>query len=344
VRVRGGGVEVVVRDGTIAAVGASDERSDLVLAPGFVDLQCNGGWGIDLAAEPERLWELGALLPRTGVTAWLPTIVSGPDECIERALTTLAQRPHGYLGAAPLGLHLEGPMLSAERRGAHPLGALREPNECSVASWTRERGVAMVTLAPELPGAMAAIGELCASGVVVAAGHTGADTATMVAAVDAGVTMVTHLFNAMVPFAHREPGPIGVALTDERVTAGLIADGVHVHPTAVAVAWAALAPDRLALVTDAVAALGVQAGPAYSEGGVLQGSALPMDEAVRNVVAFTGCSATDAIAAATSVPARVIGAAHKGRLEVGADADLVVLTPDLRPVETIIAGRRSAPA
>jgi N-acetylglucosamine-6-phosphate deacetylase len=333
-----GGIGVVARDGVIVRVDPSAEHPELLLAPGFVDLQCNGGWGIDLAVEPERLWELGTRLPETGVTSWLPTIVSGPDTTVERALDALARRPEGYAGAEPLGLHLEGPMLSVERRGAHPRAALREPATCPVASWTRARGVALVTLAPELPGALDATRMLRDSGVVVSAGHTVADTETMQTAVDAGVTVVTHLFNAMTPFAHREPGPIGVALSDPRLTAGLIADGVHVHPTAVAMAWAALGADRLALVTDAVAVLGQQEGPAYTDGGVLAGSALAMDQAVRNLVAFTGCSAADALAAATMTPARAIGAATKGRIEVGADADLVLLTRDLDVVATYIAG------
>jgi N-acetylglucosamine-6-phosphate deacetylase len=153
-------------------------------------------------------------------------------------------------------------------------------------------------------------------------------------AVDAGVTAVTHLFNAMAPFVHREPGPVGVALSDQRLVAGVIVDGVHLHPLTVAAVWRALGPDRLAVVTDAVAT----AERARTPAGRLAGSVVPMDEAVRNLRAFTGCSVTDAIACATSTPARMIGAASKGIVAPGYDADLVLLTPALDVRATLVAG------
>ena len=197
------------------------------------------------------------------------------------------------------------------------------------------------------------IRELVGREVVVAAGHTAATASELASAVDDGLRYVTHLFNAMAPFHHREPGPVGVALTDERLTVGLIADGIHVHPTAVAAAWRALGPDRLNLVTDAVAALGepawiVRASPAATSplandgvrlpDGTLAGSALSLDQAVRNLIAFTGCTAHEAIATVTSTPARVLGLDRKGAVAPGFDADLVLLTSDLQVVGTIVGG------
>jgi N-acetylglucosamine-6-phosphate deacetylase len=192
----------------------------------------------------------------------------------------------------------------------------------------------MVTLAPELPGGLDVIRTLRQRGIVVSAGHTDATTSEMMAALDAGVTCVTHLFNAMAPLAHREPGPIGVALADERLVAGVIVDGVHAHPLTVAAAWRALGPNRLAVVTDAISA----PDRARTPSGRLAGSVAPMDEAVRNLNAFTGCSVADAIASATSTPARAIGATRKGAIAPGYDADIVLLTADLRVAGTVVAG------
>ena len=230
-----------------------------VVVPGFVDLQINGGHGIDLAAEPERLGELAALLPRYGVTAFCPTIVSSPPGIVERALAAWRDWTGGGEApghAVPLGLHLEGPMLSPRRRGAHAERHLRLPSPDVIDGWSPAAGVALVTLAPELPGALDVVATLVERGVVVAAGHTDASSAEMEAAVAAGVTMVTHLYNAMRPFDHRDPGPVGAALAGAVPVAGLIADGVHVDPVAVAAAWRALGPGWLALVTDAASGLG----------------------------------------------------------------------------------------
>ena len=273
--VRGGSVlvdgafeeaELAAEDGVlvdVAAVGSDAHVIDaegLLVVPGYVDLQCNGGLGIDLAGDPERLWELGAALPRFGVTAWLPTIVTTPDGIVDRAIDALAAGPpQGWRGAAPLGLHLEGPFLSEEKRGAHPAALLRPPSLAAIEGWSRERGVAVVTLAPDVPGALEVVEALVARGVVVSLGHTPATHAQAVAAVDAGATWVTHLFNAMAPLHHREPGLAGVALADDRLHVGLIPDGIHLHPQVVAMAQRALG-HRLTIVTDAVAALGMPPG------------------------------------------------------------------------------------
>ncbi|HEY4377374.1 MAG TPA: hypothetical protein VGM93_09455, partial [Acidimicrobiales bacterium] len=190
--------DVVVDGSSIAGSSVADEAgvrsapavdgSGLRVAPGWIDLQCNGGMGIDLASDPGRLWDLGALLPRWGVTAWLPTIVSAAaDGAIDEALRVLAAGPPvGWVGAIPLGLHLEGPFLAPARRGAHPVSRLRAASGALAAGWSRDGGVAVVTLAPELPGAVELIGELVGRGVVVSLGHSEADEAAALAAVDAG--------------------------------------------------------------------------------------------------------------------------------------------------------------
>jgi len=219
-------------------------------------------------------------------------------------------------------------------------------------AWSRDGGISLVTLAPELPGALGLVEQLLSGGVVVSAGHTDATAEEFRAGVDAGIRYVTHLFNAMRPFGHRDPGIVAAALTDERVTCGLIADGIHVHPTAVRLAWGALGPDRLNLVTDAVAVLGTPGGRARigdvelvatengvrEPGGALAGTNLSLDQAVRNLVEWTGCSVADAISTVTTVPARVLGLAAKGAVRVGFDADLVVLDSDLRVRTTIVGG------
>jgi N-acetylglucosamine-6-phosphate deacetylase len=245
------------------------DATELLVVPGFVDLQCNGAVGIDLTPEPERMWDVAAALPRWGVTAWLPTVVTAPQSARVRAIAALRAGPPGDGGdrgdrpmAVPLGLHFEGPFLAPERRGAHPGRHLVAPDVSLVAAegWAAEAGVAMVTLAPELAGAIEVVRVLVDAGVVVSAGHSSASADQAVAAIDAGITWVTHLFNAMAPLHHRDPGLAGVALTDERVRVGIVADGVHLHAITVALAARALG-DRLCLVTDAVAALGMPGGP-----------------------------------------------------------------------------------
>ncbi|MCU1451883.1 MAG: N-acetylglucosamine-6-phosphate deacetylase [Acidimicrobiales bacterium] len=324
----------------------------LLVVPGLVDLQCNGGIGIDLASTPERLWELGAALTRWGVTAWAPTIVSTPVGVVDRALAALqAGPPEGWVGAVPVGLHLEGPFLAPARRGAHPRGLLRTPSLTEAAGWSREGGVAIVTLAPELPGALELIADLAGRGVVVSIGHSDADAAVAEAAVEAGAAWVTHLFNAMAPLHHRGPGLVGVALTDERLHVGVIADGVHVAARVVDLAWRAAGP-RLTLVTDAVAALGQPPGvhrlgnaeivvtetDVRLADGTLAGSKLSLDQAVRNLIGMTGCSVAAAVQAASASPAALLDDPSRGTLAPGARADVAVLTPDLEVVATLVAG------
>jgi N-acetylglucosamine-6-phosphate deacetylase len=353
------GVDSPVRVDTVL------DATGLVVAPGFIDLQCNGALGVDLTSDPDRLGDVAAGLPRWGVTAWLPTVVTSPPAVRLAALRALREHrdvESGAVGATPLGLHLEGPFLAPARRGAHDPDLLAAPALALVDAegWSRAARVALVTLAPELPGALDVVRALVDRGVVVAAGHTSATATQARAGLDAGVTGVTHLFNAMGGLHHRAPGLAGVALTDPRPQVGLIADGVHVDPTVVALAARALG-DRMVLVSDAVAALGVgHAGgaPARSLGslpvdvpadgageaarladGTLAGSVLSLDRALRNLMAFAGVDLAGAVRAVTAAPAALLGLPDRGVIAPGAVGDLVLLTPDGHVVATVVGGQ-----
>lgn len=350
-----------------SAAGSDDhlvvDATDLLIAPGFVDLQINGAFGFDLSTDPRTMWDLAALLPRFGVTSFLPTIITAPLARYREAIDALAApsaptRAH----ATPLGLHFEGPMLNPLRVGAHPVEHLRIPRLDLIDGWSKERGVVLVTLAPELAGGTEVAAELRRRGVVVSAGHTDADLVEAKAAFGTGIALVTHLFNAMAPFGHRAPNLVGAALTDSGVIVGLIVDGIHVDPTAVDLAWRAKGSDGLLLVTDAVAPMGLDSGAGggnrattgptlgpssiRSDGmsvrrpdGTLAGSLLTMDQAVRNLIAFTGCSTSAALRCASRIPADVIGEYGRGRIVPGAVADLVVLDHTLDVMMTFCAGR-----
>jgi len=301
-------------------------------AGGYLDLQVNGAGGHDLTSSPESVWAVGEALTRYGVAAFLPTLVSPSWAVVERAQRSIASGPPaGYRGARVLGWHVEGPFLAPSRAGAHDPASLRAPDVGAVAGWSPSSGIRLVTLAPELPGALAVAERLLAGGVVVSAGHSAASFAEATAGFDAGIRAVTHLFNAMPPLDHREPGLAGAALADPRVTIGLIPDGLHVHPALVRVVAEAVGPERLAIVTDAIAALGMapgrhrlanrdvtvddepavggvpQARAARLHDGRLAGSVLSMGDAVRNLAAFTGWPEATARACATTTPAALLG-------------------------------------
>ena len=289
---------------------------------GLVDLQVNGAAGIDLTAEPHRLWEVAAALPAYGVVAFVPTVITSDPAARAQALETLAAGPPaGWAGAEPLGLHFEGPMIAPTRKGAHPEHWLRPPSLDLVDGWSRESGVAMATIAPELPGALEVIERLTAQGVVVSVGHTAASAADVTAAVEAGARCVTHLGNAMPALLPREPGPVGAALGGTDLVAGLIVDGHHLDPLFVRAAWRALGPARFLSVSDTTAALGLPDGPArlgdqdvvVADGtvrladGTLAGSAASLLDCLRVLIAQTGCSVADAVATATTTPLALLG-------------------------------------
>ncbi len=343
-----GPAEVVIADGVVHEVRPTTRPADdVVIVPGFVDLQVNGMDEVDVSAARDRDWDaLDRSAAASGVTSWLPTVVSRPLDRYGAPLQRIAEAAR-RTGPRPavLGAHLEGPFLGS-RPGAHDRAVLCDPDLDWIAALPPV--VRLLTLAPERSGAAAAIRLLAAAGVTVSLGHSGADAATATAAVDAGATMVTHLFNAMAPLHHREPGIAGAALVDDRLTAGLIADLVHVHPAMIQMAFRTKGPQRIALVTDAVAwrarrladaDVRVVDGAPRLPDGTIAGSALTMDAAVRNVVDAAGVPLEDAVRAASTTPARLLGLTDRGRIEPGARADLVVLDGgDLSVRATLVAG------
>ncbi|HSK22999.1 MAG TPA: N-acetylglucosamine-6-phosphate deacetylase [Egicoccus sp.] len=353
---------LVYDDGRVVAVGDGPPPAapDVVLrsgvlAPGLVDIQCNGAFDHDLASTDDEGWdEVMRRLPELGVTAVVPTFVTAPLLELTAALRAAAGRTPVARGARCLGVHVEGPYLSPARPGAHRVDLLREPDEDEIERLIDAgRGVLRyVTLAPELPGALDAVRQFTAAGIRVAVGHSDATDAQVLAAVDAGATLVTHLYNAQRPLAHRDAGVVGAALSEPRLTVGLIADLEHVLPTALRVAFAA-AGDRIALVSDASPTLGVAPGryrfagdtvvvdavgaPPRREDGTLAGSALRLDHAVRNVIAC-GIEPATALLAATRTPADAVGASDVGRLEPGSHADLVWFDDDWTLRATWVGG------
>jgi N-acetylglucosamine-6-phosphate deacetylase len=359
---------VRISNGLIADVGAGRpaapdvDLADGFLVPGMVDLQVNGYFGVDLATADEIGWTtVVRRLPETGTTAFLPTFVTGPVHKLAAALrSTTLLLPRLPVGARVLGVHLEGPFISLRRRGAHTPEWIIDPQPELVDELLEAgRGVLrVVTLAPERHGAMAAIGKFVEAGVLVSVGHSDATAEQVAKAADAGAHMVTHLFNAQSGMHHRAPGVVAAALTDQRLTSGLIVDLHHVAPAVCAIAFAA-APDRIALVTDAAACAGMPPGR-YQLGGkpielppgdgvppvradrTLAGSALRMDVAVANLVSI-GVGLVTAVTAATRIPADLIGRPDLGRIAPGAAADLAWLGDDLRTRTTWVAGHIAYP-
>lgn len=315
------------------------------VAPGFVDLQVNGGFGHDFTVDPTTIWDVGRLLPRFGVTAFVPTVITSRPDVPATALAVLAAGPPpGWSGARPLGLHLEGPMISPARLGAHPEHLVAAAETAVARTWLETGTPLMVTIAPELEGASAVIGVLAEAGVVVALGHSECTAEEAAKAFAGGATHVTHLFNAMSGLDHRRPGLAAAALTGN-VTVGLVVDGVHVDPVMVDLAFRILGPERIALVSDAMAGLGmdsgrywlgeteveVDGGTTRDPGGALAGGVVGIDVMMRNMVRFTGCSPDEAVAMASSTPARIVG--HDPD-----PSDEVHLADDLSVVATVIGG------
>lgn len=315
-----------------------------VLTPGFIDIHGHGGGGASFDDGADAIATARALHRAHGTTRAVVSLVTAPVSDLARRAAMVADLAAG--DPTILGSHLEGPFLDAGHKGAHTEALLRAPDAESLDRLMEAgRGsIRQITLAPELPGGLAAVGRLVESGVRVAVGHTGATEEQARAAFDAGATLLTHAFNAMPGIHHRAPGPVVAALHDSRVTLEIIADGVHVHPDVVALAFTA-APDRVALITDAMAAAGATDGR-YELGGLavtvtdgtarldsngaIAGSTLTQDVALRNAVA-AGVALPAAVAALTTVPAHALGYGDRfGALRSGAPGDAVLLDSDLR--------------
>jgi len=339
--------DVSIDGGRVEAVGL-DGVGRGVAAPGFVDMQVNGFAGVDfLGTDADGFAHAGEALLETGVTSYLPTLITSEEPDTLAAIRSVPERTSG---PRILGIHLEGPFLSSARLGTHRLAARRDPDPALLERLLAAGPVRLVTLAPELPGALGLVDVLVARGVVVSLGHTNATAAEAHAAFDRGVRAVTHIFNAMRPLAHRDPGVIGAALVRPDVILQAIVDGVHLDPDIVRLLWR-VGAGRLSLVTDAIAGAGLGDGTyalgeieivveddvVRSEDGVLAGSALTMIEAVRNLVAVD-VPLERALEAAASVPARVLGDPTLGRLIPGGPADVVVLDDTLEVVRTLVGG------
>lgn len=347
-----GGRIAWVREGRVDAAGATLIAADGdTFVPGFIDLQVNGFAGHDAAAGPGSIAEMSTSLARFGVTGFLPTLISRPvaegvafvHDC------AAAEAP----GARVLGAHVEGPFLNPAYRGAHDPACLTLPTLERVKPFLAAPPVLM-TLAPELPGAVDAIRRLTGAGVIVSAGHSGASSSEALVGFDAGIRFGTHLFNAMVGLHHRNPGLPGALLGDTRITVGLIADGVHVHPTMLSVAFKAAGADRIALTTDAVTAAASPPGryaiagrevisdgtTVRMEDGTLAGSAATMDHLVRFMAGLPGVGLRAAVEMASLTPARAIGIdGEAGSIRAGARADVTVLDAAQRVRLTIVGGR-----
>jgi N-acetylglucosamine-6-phosphate deacetylase len=370
---------LLVEDRTIVEAASRTERAipagvrvvdfgDAVLAPGFVDIHIHGGAGHDvMQADAYGMDAIELLLARHGVTAYFPATVTAPLDqtcaALERLATAIEHttRENNSPGqrAQPLGIHLEGPFLSHVQRGVHPPQDLLSPSLLAFDRlWQASRGqVRLMTIAPELDGAAEVIAEATRRGVCVSLGHSDADIESARAAVAAGARHATHVFNAMRPLHHREPGILGQVLTDPRLSADIIADGIHLDPTIVELFLKAKGADSAVLISDAISATGMPDGR-YRLGnfdvevrngkctadGKLAGSVLTLDRAVRNVMQFANWDLQSSLRLATLNPAQVMGLNQRGRLEAGARADIIVLSPNGEVRNTIIGGEVCAAA
>jgi N-acetylglucosamine-6-phosphate deacetylase len=360
---------LLIEDGVIHSFGTRGdglpqhkEHHDLpgaLLAPAMLDIHVHGAAGHDvMEGTAESVSHVTRFLASHGVGAFLPTTVTAPVDDILRALdglATLIETPGSVEGAAPLGIHLEGPFLSHARRGVHPPGLLQPPSiELFDHFWQASRGhIRLMTVAPELPSALDLIRHATALGVRVSLGHSDATATEAQAGVAAGGVSATHTYNAMRGLDHREPGMLGAVLDDDSLYAEIIADGIHVQPVAIRVFWRSKGSARTILITDGMSATGMPNGRyrlgtfevdvadgRATHGDVLAGSVLTMDRAVHNFAAFTGAPLATVARLATANPAVLSGFAQShGAIAAGRRADVIAFSAEGQLVATCIAGR-----
>jgi N-acetylglucosamine-6-phosphate deacetylase len=361
---------VLLQDGRVAYVGPYEEgripegaaqydATGAHVLPGLIDTHVHGTHGDDvMTSGAEGMRRISARFPQYGTTAWLPSTISARhpelvqavEECVE------AQRNPAD-GAQIVGIHVEGPYINMKRKGAQPAEGVRDPDFDEVAELLTvgEGQIRVVTLAPELSGGDVLIRLLVGRGIIASMGHSDATYEQALAGIAAGATHATHLFNAMPPIHHRDPGLITACLNEPEVVAEVIPDGVHLNPQIVRLALHAKGRERAALITDAFSATGLAEGVhtlgphrvtvkgllCTLDDGTIAGSLLTMEHAVRNAMAFAGVSLVDAVYMASMVPARIAGCAHrKGSLEAGKDADVTVLDREGRCLATWVGGRQ----
>jgi N-acetylglucosamine-6-phosphate deacetylase len=359
---------VVVTEGkTIVFVGEEREyrpTGDEVLLdysghwviPGMIDLHVHGGAGFDVMdGSPEAIREISKNLCRYGVTGFLPTTMTAPFELIARALEAIAEVEPGEY-AQILGVHLEGPWINPKHKGAQREEDIQPPSLQQAEAILEQSGggLRMVTIAPEMPGALEVISELSGRNVICSIGHSDATWEEVQRAVEAGATHFTHLFNAMRGLHHREPGVVGAALQLRQCSCDIIADLVHVHPAAIKLVYNSKGREKLLLISDGMRAVGMGDG-AFELGGqtvhvhkciarlgdgTLAGSTLTLDRAVKHMVEEVGVAVEDAVFMAATAPAEKLGIAdRKGSLAAGKDADLAVLSNRFQPLLTMVNGK-----
>jgi N-acetylglucosamine-6-phosphate deacetylase len=359
---------LIIDGPSIAAVGTPDmieipsgaERVDapqMLVTPGFIEPHIHGGGGVDLMdGRYESLNVVSRILPRHGTTSFLATTVSSTPDVLTSAIEKIGKHIAGtFDGAQPLGIHLEGPFISPAKRGTHKEGNIRVPDRFLFQKWidAADTSLRLVTLAPELPGAHELLRIARDSGIIVAMGHSNATLKEAHSAVEEGVCYAVHTFNAMRAFAHRDPGIVGEVLSDDRVFAEIIADGIHVDPSVVRLFARAKGRTRILLVTDAVSAMDmpdgryvlgndavdVIGGVCRDAEGRLAGSTLTQEVALRNFIEWSGWLFEDALLGLTLNPARALNLDKKGVLEPGADADVVLMDSTFRAMKTFVKGR-----
>jgi N-acetylglucosamine-6-phosphate deacetylase len=359
---------LIIEGGTVSEIGTQHdvrmssavERVDLsglIVTPGFIDPHIHGCGGVDVMdGTYGSLNVISRIVARHGTTAFLPTTVSSPDDILSSAVEKLGKlMPLTFDGAKPLGIHLEGPFINSKKRGTHKASNVLAPNSELFGKWLRlsNNAIRLVTVAPELEGIDSILRTAAGAEVTVAMGHSNASHEEALSAANRGVCYAVHTFNAMREFTHREPGIAGTVLSDDRIFAEIIADGVHVNPAVIRIFARAKGKDRILLVTDATSATGMPDGR-YTLGadfvdvndgvcrdaeGRLAGSTLTQEIALKNLVAWTDLTFEEALIGLTLNPARALKLEKKGVLEPGADADLVVLDENFRVMHTYVGGR-----
>jgi N-acetylglucosamine-6-phosphate deacetylase len=339
-----------------AATGVNSiDAQGLLVIPGLIDIHVHGANGHDtMDATPEAIHGMARFFAHHGVTSYLPTTVTAASEATRAAIENVARTPQPDDGARHMGIHLEGPYLSHEQRGAQPPQHLRRATPDEYGPWLSNGQVRLMTVAPEAEGVLSLIDAGVSEGVEFALGHTAATYEQAREAADHGLRQATHVFNGMAPLHHRTPGAVGAALSDPRIRCQVIADGIHVHPAVISLLIKAKGTGGTILITDATRATGmpdgtymlgdqeihVREGVARTSSGGLAGSTLTMDQALRNAMQFTGLSLSEALPMATSTPAAAMNCNdRKGVIAPGADADLVLLDAGFQVRMTMVGGR-----
>lgn len=357
---------IYIQDGTINLLEADCQTSGTVfdaagrrIVPGFIDIHTHGAVGVDInGASAEDLEKIGKFFAKNGTTSWLASILTDTEEQTSRAISQCIEyQASAGKGAQLLGIHLEGPFLASEFKGAMPEHLLKKGSADLAASYQRQANgnIRYITVSPEVEGVLELIPRLRELGIVVAMGHSGADYDTAMAAIQAGTAACTHTFNAMAPLHQHRPAIIGAALESD-IYCEMICDGLHLHPAIVRLLWKTKGPQRLVAITDSIMAAGLPDGNYHlgvnqvvvekgdaklASDGTRAGSTLTQDRALRNLLSFTGLSLEEILPVLTENPAKLIGVYdRKGSIEDGKDADLVVLDEQNQVADVFLQGIR----